>query len=79
MAHTLQKLSQVPLPGYSIAVQYSMERKSTKGCLNWPKGHSGYELKVLRELFESKFRVLMIFFLSVIDSNTGDKIRTIRA
>ena len=38
---------------------------------------SGYELKV-RELFESLFRVIMIFFLSVIDSNTCDKIRTIK-
>ena len=32
-----------------------------------------------RELFESIFRVTMIFFLSVADSNTCDKIRTIRA
>ena len=40
---------------------------------------SGYELKV-RELFESIFRVMMIFFLSVVDSNSAcDKIRTIRA
>ena len=39
---------------------------------------SDYELKV-RELFESIFRVIMLFFLSVVDSNTCDKIRTIRA
>ena len=32
-----------------------------------------------RELFESIFRVIMIFFFSVVDSNTCDKIRTIRA
>ena len=31
------------------------------------------------ELFESIFRVIMIFFLCVVDSNTSDKIRTIRA
>ena len=28
----------------------------------------------VRELFESIFRVIMIFFLSVVDSNTCDKI-----
>ena len=39
---------------------------------------SGYELKV-GELFESIFRVIMIFFLSVVDSNTCDKIQTKRA
>ena len=39
---------------------------------------SGYETK-LRELFESIFRVIMIFFLSVLDSNTCDKTRTVRA
>ena len=32
-------------------------------------GQSGYELKV-REIFESIFRVIMIFFLSVVDSST---------
>ena len=51
-----------------------MERKSTKRRTT----QSGYELKV-RELFESIFRVIMLFFLSVIDSNTCDKILTIRA
>ena len=49
-----------------------MERKSTKRRLDRP------ELKV-RERFESIFRVIIIFFLSVVDSNTCDKIRTIRA
>ena len=49
-----------------------MERKSTKQRLERP------ELKV-RERFESIFRVIIIFFLSVVDSNTCDKIRTIRA
>ena len=49
-----------------------MERKSTKQRLDRP------ELKV-RERFESIFRVIIIFFLSVVDSNTCDKIRTIRA
>ena len=38
---------------------------------------SGYELKV-KEPFQSIFRVIMIFFLSVVDSNTCDRIRTIR-
>ena len=55
-----------------------MERKSTKRRLIGRKTQSGYELNV-RELFESIFRVIMIFFLSVVDSNTCDKIRTIRA
>ena len=55
-----------------------MERKSTKRRLTGRKTQSGYELNV-RELFESIFRVIMIFFLSVVDSNTCDKIRTIRA
>ena len=36
------------------------------------------KLKV-REICESIFRVIMIFFLSVVDLNTCDKIRTIRA
>ena len=36
-----------------------------------------WELNV-RELFESIFRVIMIFFLSVVDSNTCDKTRTVR-
>ena len=34
----------------------------------------------MRELFESIFRVIMnFFFLSVVDSNTCDKSRTLRA
>ena len=33
----------------------------------------------MRELFKSIFRVIVIFFLSVVDSNTCDKIRTIMA
>ena len=37
---------------------------------------SGYELKV-SELFESIFRLIMIFFLSIVDSNTCAKIRKI--
>ena len=53
-----------------------MERKSTKRRLNQPQDTD--ELKV-RELFESIFRVIMIFFLSVVDSNTCDKTRTMRA
>ena len=52
-----------------------MERKSTKRRLTGRRTQSGYELKV-RELFESIFRVIMIFFLSVVDSNTCNKIRT---
>ena len=63
---------------FFYSVQYSMERKSTKRRLTGRRTQSGYELKV-RELFESIFRVIMIFFLSVVDSNTCDKIRTIRA
>ena len=56
-----------------------MERKSTKRRLTDRRTQSGYELKV-RELFELIFRVIMIFFfLGVVDSNTCDKIRTIRA
>ena len=45
------------------------------------KKKSGYELKV-KEIFESLFRVIEIFFLSLVDSNTcltSDKIRAIRA
>ena len=63
---------------FFYSVQYSMERESTKRRLTGRRTQSGYELKV-RELFESIFRVIMIFFLSVVDSNTCDKIRTIRA
>ena len=63
---------------FFYSVQYSMERKSTKRRLTGRRTQSGYELKV-RELFESIFRVIMIFFLNVVDSNTCDKIRTIRA
>ena len=47
-----------------------MERKSQRG----------YELKV-REISESIFRVIVIFLLSIVDSNTCltcDKIRTLR-
>ena len=46
------------------------------GC----RTQSGYGLKVT-EIFESIFRVIVIYFLSVVDSNTCltcDKIRTIR-
>ena len=63
---------------FFYSVQYSMERESTKRRLTGRRTQSGYELKV-RELFESIFRVIMIFFLNVVDSNTCDKIRTIRA
>ena len=63
---------------FFYSVQYSTERKSTKRRLTGRRTQSGYELKV-RELFESIFRVIMIFFLNVVDSNTCDKIRTIRA
>ena len=69
------KVSSLP---FFYSVQYSMERKSTKRRLTGRRTQSGYELKV-RELFESIFRVIMIFFLNVVDSNTCDKIRTIRA
>ena len=62
---------------FFYSVQYSIERESTKRRLTGRRTQSGYELKV-RELFESIFRVIMIFFLSVIDSNTCDKIRTIK-
>ena len=55
-----------------------MERKSTKRRLTGRSTQSDYEV-IVRELFESIFRVIMIFFLSVVDSNTCDKIRTIRA
>ena len=44
--------------------QYSMERKSTKRRLTGRRTQSGYKLKV-RELFESIFRVIMIFFLAL--------------
>ena len=55
-----------------------MERKPTKRRLTGRRTQSGYELNV-RELFESIFSVINIFFLSVVDSNTYDKIQTIRA
>ena len=55
-----------------------MERKSTKRRLTGRSTQSDYEV-IVRELFESIFRVIMIFFLSVVDSNACDKIRTIRA
>ena len=51
-----------------------MERESTKRRLTGRRTQSGYELKV-RELFESIFRVIMIFFLSAVVSNSFDKIR----
>ena len=63
------------------SIEYWPPRNSTKRRLNRRRTQSGYELKV-REIFESIFRVIVIFFLSVVDSNTRqtcDKIRTIRA
>ena len=61
-------------PSIEYWTQYSMERKSTKRRLTVRRTQSGYELKV-RELLESIFRVIMISFLSVVNSNTCDKIR----
>ena len=61
------KVSSLP---FCYSVQYPMERKSTKLCLNWLyRTQSGYELMV-KELFESIFCVIIIFFLSVVDLNT---------
>ena len=64
---------------FFYSVQDSMERKSTKRRLNrpkdtewlWTKGKGAFCINISRD---HEF-----FFLSVVDSNTCDKIRTIRA
>ena len=75
-------IQKAPLPlvhSHSVSLVFSIRWKESRlnGVETGHRTQSGYELTV-RELFELMFRVITIF-LSVVDSNTCDKIRTIRA